>query len=454
MKDNVWIEAYLEQHYKNVTPKEFYRDVFPLGELAEQGKQEQGKYNGIAVEIRPKDSNRKTNRYYIHNDLKAVDNIIQSDYFTILAPISYAGKSRESRNARVIYGIAIDIDGLEKESNLIDYFYQQENEIIPQATYTVFSGTGIHAYYLLEEPIKCYPQTVSQLADLRKALTRLIWNGYIVGKLDTAIQFESLFQGFRAVGSITKGGGRVKAYKTGDRVSLNYLNSFVDEKSKVSITQYQKVNEPYEKVKNEIWFEEWYQKRVIDKVPKGTWVCKQDLYYWWLKRIPQEAKYGHRYFSLMVLAIYAKKAGVSREQLEKDSFNLLNTLDKLTTDENNHFTYDDIMAALEAYNDNYIRFPIDSIVELTNIPIEKNKRNGRTQEEHCKYMRMIKKFKIENNEIKAGGRKKGSKNKNSQKRDIIKEYQLKNPTATITECSLDTGISRTTIYKYWNEGTK
>lgn len=451
VNDNKWIEQYLTAHYEEVSPKDFYRAIFPQGVLAEKGKPIEGKYNAIAVEIKYKGNNRNTNRYFIHNDLAAIDNIVNSNNFTILAPISYAGKAREAKNAREIFAIAIDIDGLEKESNLRDYFYQQENKIIPQATYTVFSGTGIHAYYVFDEPIKCYPQIAKQLNNLKRDLTRKIWNGYIVGKLDISIQYESLFQGFRAVGSITKGGGRVKAYKTGNTVSIKYLNDFIEKENQVSLEEYKKVNAPYEKVKNQEWFEAWYKKRVIEQQPKGTWKAKEDLYNWWLNRIPTEAKYGHRYFALMVLAIYAKKAGVKRERLEADAFNLVNTLDKLTTDESNHFTNEDVLSALEAYNDNYITFPIDSIVELTNIPITKNKRNGRTQAEHCEYMRVIKDFKLKNKEIKTnGGRKKGSKNKQSKKADIIKQYKADNPKATITDCCLSTGISRTTIYKYWN----
>lgn len=334
--------------------------------------------------------------------------------------------------------MAIDIDGIAKESNLIDYFYQMENDIIPTPTYTVFSGTGIHAYYVLEKPIACYSTIAKQVAILKRELTKIIWNGYIVGQLDTQIQYESLFQGFRAVGSITKGGGRTKAYRIGKKVSIEYLNSFVDDKYKVKLSEYKKATMSLEEAKKQDWFEEWYKKRIIEKQPKGTWKNKEDLYYWWLKRIPNEAKYGHRYFAIMVLAIYAKKCGINRKQLEKDAFNLLEEMDKLTKDENNHFTNSDILSALEAYNDNYITFPIDSIVELTNIPITKNKRNYRKQEVHCEYMREIIKFK----------RKTGEMVDNKKR---FKEYRKANPNKTVTEYSIELNLSRTTIYKYLKE---
>ena len=42
-----FISDYMYQFFEEVTPYEFYRDVFPIGELEERGKQEQGKYNGV-----------------------------------------------------------------------------------------------------------------------------------------------------------------------------------------------------------------------------------------------------------------------------------------------------------------------------------------------------------------------------------------------------------------------
>ena len=44
-------------------------------------------------------------------------------------------------------------------------------------------------------------------------------------------------------------------------------------------------------------------------------------------------------------------------------------MEKLTTKEDNHFTRLDVLSALEAYNDKYITFPIDTIATLTNINV-------------------------------------------------------------------------------------
>ena len=87
----------------------------------------------------------------------------------------------------------------------------------------------------------------------------------------------------------------------------------------------------------------------------------------------------------MTLATYAKKCGVSREVLEKDAYGLI----PLMNTKGDEFTEDDVLHALEAFSDSYITYPIDTIVNRTGIPIEKNKRNGRKQKQHCEVMRAV-----------------------------------------------------------------
>lgn len=80
----------------------------------------------------------------------------------------------------------------------------------------------------------------------------------------------------------------------------------------------------------------------------------------------------------MTLATYAKKCGVSREKLEEDAYGLI----PLMNTKGDAFTEDDVLHALEAFTDSYITYPIDTIVNRTGIPIEKNRRNGRKQAQH------------------------------------------------------------------------
>lgn len=433
-----FILNYLNTYFEEQEPMSFYRDIFPKGELQIKGEQAEGKYHAIAVELLPKEEDKiNARRFLLTDSLEQLPSLLESNNFIIISPVSYCGRSRDSINARYIYALAIDFDGITEEHYLIDFFHQIEINYIPKPTKIVFSGSGLHLYYILQEPLPCFKYITKQLAELKKALTKKIWNSYTTS-LHNKVQIESLFQGFRLVGGVTKFDTRTKAFITGDKVTIEYLNSFVGENAKVKEYQYKSklsLTEAKEK------FPVWYKERIIDNKPRGGWTCKKDLYKWWYNKLYNEAQEGHRYYTVMVLSVMAKKSGVSFEELEKDAYNLIEHLDRLTITEQNHFTRQDIMAALEMYNENYIRFPIDTIVKLTNIPIEKNKRNYRPQEVHLKIARATKKALKEVGLMKKEGR--------PSKAPIVQEWRKNNPNGKQVQCVKETGLNKGTVSKYW-----
>lgn len=429
-------QKYLGKYFQEVAPKEFYRDIFVEGELQKKGVYGDNKYNAIAVEL----GQDKIRRYTITDDLEMIDELLQSENFIIVSPISYIGKSRNSDNARMMYALAIDLDGVNKEINIIDLFHQVEKvEYLPRPTYTVISGGGLHLYYVFKEPIPLFKNIVQQLTNLKNDLTRKIWNGYVTD-LNDKVQYQSIFQGFRLVGGVTKGGARTKAYKTGEKVTIEYLNEFVfDLKNQVTQFTY-KSDLTLEEAKNK--YPEWYKKRIIEQKPKGTWICKRDLYDWWKRRLI-EIQEGHRYYGVMCLAIYAKKCGIPQEELEVDAFGMVDRLDLLTSNEDNHFTREDVLAALELYNDNYITFPIDTISKLTKIRIEKNKRNGLKQKQHLYLARRRKEdMKAIELPMKAPEGRPTAQNK-------VNQWQKEHPNGKKADCIRDTGLSKKTVYKWW-----
>ena len=84
------------------------------------------------------------------------------------------------------------------------------------------------------------------------------------------------------------------------------------------------------------------------------------------QKIYSGAEQGHRYWCILALAAYAKKCGINYEELVLDSVGLIDFLNS----KGDEFTVDDVMKALEAYNDSYITYPIDTIVARTDIPIK------------------------------------------------------------------------------------
>ena len=442
------LTEYLGTYFEEIGFIDFYRYIFPKGSLQSKGEYKEGVYNAILVEVTTEKNNGKNKilRHTVTDDLDKLDDVCSRENFTLMSPIDYVGKSRNSNNARNLYALAIDLDGIRISADnepvgLRDLFHQINNiERIPNPTFIVSSGTGVHLYYVFDEAIPLFKNVVGQLQKFKKELTRIIWQGYIT-TLEDNVQYESLFQGFRVVGTITKKGERARAFITGERVSMEYMNQFVSEEFQVTNLSYKSKLTLKDAAQK---YPQWYKKRVIEKQPRGTWTCKRDLYDWWINKMLEGAKVGHRYYCLMMLAVYARKSGISQEELENDAFKLMGVLDELTNDQNNPFTEKDVLDALQAYEDRYITYPINSISYLTDIHIEKNKRNGRKQEVHLMGARAIQEI---NDRVNGTNWREGNGRKTAEEK--VREWQLNNPGKRKADCVRETGLSKPTVYKWW-----
>ena len=171
------------------------------------------------------------------------------------------------------------------------------------------------------------------------------------------------------------------------------------------------------------------------------------MYEWWKRRIFNEAKVGKRYYCMMMLAIYAIKCEIPYDELEKDCMELMNVFEELTISEDNHFTEDDVMSALQAFEDKgFFTYPINSIANRSGLHIEKNKRNGRKQADHVRLMNFIR-------EEMNGMKHEDWYNRDGAptKEDIVREWQLEHPDGKKAQCARDTGLDPKTIRKWWKE---
>lgn len=116
------IVAALESSFDEIHYLDFYREIFPEGSFEEKGVYEDGKYNGIAVAIEK--GGKRTKRLTVTDDLDAIADMAASDDFCLMSPISYIGKSRKSSNARLMYALAIDLDGIEERQQW-EFFMEQ-----------------------------------------------------------------------------------------------------------------------------------------------------------------------------------------------------------------------------------------------------------------------------------------------------------------------------------------
>lgn len=455
------LTEWLEQYFDEVSPREFYRGIFPEGELDTEGSFTKGKYTGIVVAVtdeKKKNGKPKIKRYTITDELKTVEDVCGTDDFCLCSPISYAGKERSAENARFLYAVAVDLDKLRvKDGKPVGLMNLWNGHIeaagrIPKPTYIVSTGTGLHLYYVFDKAIPLFADTAKQMQDFKRQLTWLIWNESIVEiKDDREIQYEGIYQGFRMPGTITKQGDRTRAFLTGRAVTMDYMNSFAEEKYRVS-RYATKTNLTLKAAAEK--YPEWYEKRVVNKEPKGVWHVSRNLYDWWKRQILKGGRVGHRYYCLMTLAVYARKCSmydekhnpnpVTREELERDCFQIMEFFETLTNSDDNHFTEADVLDALEAFDDKWIVYPRDSIEYKSGIPMPRNKRNGRKQADHLKRARAVQNVDYPDGEWRHG-------NGRPSKEKIVTEWRANNPEGTPTEAARELKISRTTVYKYYNK---
>ena len=456
------LTVWLMERFPEVAPREFYRMIFPEGELEKREELVTGKYTGIIVAItgrKKRNGQSEIYRYTVTDDLDAVDAVCASDHFCICSPISYCGKQRTADHARFMYAMAVDVDHLRmyddgRPLGLINLWERhiQGAKRLPCPTFIVSSGSGLHLYYVLEQPVPLFRNVVDQLQEYKRELTRLIWHDTIVDiKSVHDIQQEGIFQGFRMPGTVTKFGDRAVAFRTGKRVTIDYLSSFVEAPYRITEYVYKSKLTLAEAAKK---YPDWYERRVVRKERPGTWAVNRAVYDWWLRQIRTKATVGHRYYCMMTLAMYARKCGqfnakqnpdpVTREELERDCFSLVEEFDALTEDESNHFDNGDVLDALEAYDNKWITYPRDAIGYRSGIPIPPNKRNGRKQSDHIQIMNFIR-DQINHNTTwnKVGNGRKS-------KREQVQAWRLENPDGIKAECIRETGMDRKTVSKHWD----
>ena len=420
-------------------PKEKDYDLYNNTEQdAVNGSERRG--NGIGMNVKEKG---EVHRFVINDEHEKLDELIGQE-FAIMSPVSYFGKSRAGKNARYLYAITFDLDGVEMPQ-LRDTFHQMNRGFIPAATFVVNSGTGLHLYYVLESPVAMYPQNQKFLKELKYVLTRRIWNRF-TSKIEDP-QVQGVLQGFRVVGSGTKLGldYPVVAYRYGKPVSLEYLLQYVPdtngdlqrvtgilEKGTLSIEEAKKK------------YPDWYERRVVRGERRGRWTVKRDLYDWWLRKIETEIHVGHRFYGIMTLAIYAVKCSIDEDELRRDADRLMKIFDDMSYEDSNRFTVEDVVKALEMYNENFVTFPRADIAKYSGIPIPPNKRNWRKQDEHLLYIRGVRSVKQSMGDVVSGGGR-------PDKEHLVREYMIAHPEVRKkTEIAEALQINRHTVSKYYD----
>ena len=371
----------------------------------------------------------------------------------LCSPVSYYGKHKTNKMAHELFAMVLDIDyvGISQLKNMMKQIGNGARTMPPN--YIVNSGRGIHLYYLLKEPIPCYEYMVKQLTKFKAVMQDFAWNES-TSLTPKKADHGACTQAFRMVGSETKLGKAytTRAYKVREeRWTIEELYLWINQRASSFLkgVDMPKLREPIEvyRQKHPLTFEE-AKKKYPNWIPSKSerWICKKDLYNWWLEQIKQKAVVGGRYYAILALAAYDSKCKVPIKQVKKDALELLPYLESLTNDELNHFTKSDIEDALrflraDKKNVTY-KLTRARISELTKIDIPKNKRNGRKQATHLKIARSTLSIMNEDEGRTLQGRP-------DKQRRIVEEWRKAHPDGKKIDCERETGLSRHTVLKWW-----
>ena len=453
-----WSHELHEKGYRGRSAIDFYDDLF--GDDLEVSRMpedyQSGEYGGIAVERIPQfypsgkpklNRNRqqqyKGRRYTItQGNGELYDLIDRSENFCMISPISYAGKNRTIENARYLYALCIEVDHIEPKNGLDELIYSWEREYrpVPRPTYIVCSGSGLHLYYVFERPLPLWKNIYMSLNEAKKYLTPRLWTRFVTTAYEK-IEYESLNQPFRCVGSVTKSGSYAMAFEVGEKVTIEYMNRFLPTDKKIE--NFYKTSCTLEQAQE--LYPEWYQRRVVEGKGRGCYNRYKPIYFNWIEKILEGAEVGKRYNCLENLCSLAVQCQIPPEQVESDCRRVAERLEILTVSDDNHFTEYDVVCALKTYyiaDEKAYRRRTEFISKKTGIALTPNKRNGRNQAEHLTRARAVQNVDYPSGEWRDGNGRK-------PKKEVIEEWQRKHPGGKKADCIRDTGLTKPTVYKWW-----
>ena len=455
----MWAKELHEQGFKGVSAIDFYNHIFKnnLEPHRKPKDYRTGEYRGIATEIKQaKDSEgnptKKVRRVFVYQDQKSLYDLIDnSEDFCLMPMVGYAGRKSTDQNARLLYAMVIEIDDIQPKDGIKEliYFWSRPDfsNPMPQPTYIVCSGTGLHLYYVFDKPIPEYPYIKKQLAKAKTYLTRLWWDKPITKDWEEdKVQYEALNQPFRLVGTRAKKTGvYAMAFKTGPDITIDYLNSRIpDEKCRVNLERTESIALQEAKEKYPLW----YQARVVEGKPQKLWQRHKGIYYNWIDKVHHGAEVGHRYFCLENLCSLGVQCGIPREEVLKDATEMAEFLETKTNSDDNHFTKFDLDSAMSTYDKGstsaYTR-TIATISKKTGIALQPNRRNGLKQAEHLEIARAIRDVKVRQKGKKDW--REGNGRKSSQ--EIVQAWRKEHPEGTPKDCIKETGLDKNTVYKWW-----
>lgn len=349
----------------------------------------------------------------------------------LLGGCSYFNNWISKKSVKDIYSFIIDMDNVYSGTllnALQNDWKTANNEPLPMPTYIVNSGTGLHLYFILKEPIPNYKASTLNLDKLYRALaiqqtTKRVY-------LHKQVQWFG--QDFRMAGGLNKYNWKNTVFKIGEKWDIDELGKQVGLKD----IHFLKYGEKRNLSKNS----NMQQRK---KIKSQGWISNRSFYDYALNTCAEKTKEGNRYTSMCALSVIAWKCNVSKDELEKGLLSLLPIYNK---DAVRTIKEKEIYSAMKMYNNKAMLTQRESLENWQGWQYNPIKRNGRKQAQHCEVMRAIQGI-VNPNWRENNGRPKGS----GTAQDKVSKWQKEHPNGKKADCIRDTGLSKPTVYKWWQK---
>lgn len=424
-----WKNAILKNHFEATPYFDFVGDVFlDLDKLmvvtAEQGYQE------LDVD--------ELMEYQAQRD----------DVYVV--PASFINGYNSGSACKDVYALVVDIDRVKPETLKIIIENGNLGNMTPMPTYIVNSGRGVHFYYVFLEPVPHYFCNRPILKEMYRKLC-----GITQKNISAKTDWHAITQPFRLPGSMTRLGQTVTGWKSGekwpawrlaDRLDVNHDALDLQRRPLLSQREYQ---EEKERRRERAAAEAGQPKK---RVAMRDWVSSLSgnfaFYEGCLRRCYNETPEGTRFRSMCALTVVARKCEYPKEQLEQDLLQLVayyNSTGKRMTES-------EARKALKMYNEKALKTRSKTLelwfgwefYRIADKVKEKQKnRKPRTRAEHIKVMNAVREALYPEGSWRYKG---GAPAKAAQ----IQAWRTAHPEGKPKDCIRETGISKNTVYKWWN----
>lgn len=344
---------------------------------------------------------------------------------TLIGGCTYFNNWISKKSAKDIHTFIVDYDNA-YSGVLLDALQRgwegASGEKFAMPTYIVNSGTGLHLYFVLTEPIPAYHSMTQNIDKLYRALAIQQSRRVYVQK-----QIQWFGQDFRIAGGLNKYNWVNTVFRVGKKWDIDELGRAVGLKD-VHFIRYG---------------EKRQKKRTGHKKRQKVigWKTNRAFYDYALRTCAEKTKEGNRYLSMCALSVIAYKCGVDQDELERGLESLLPKYNKGAV---RQVKPKEIQSAMKMYNEKAMLTPRESLEHWQGWEYKPIKRNGRKRADHIKLMNFVRDELNHNDHWRDGnGRKSHGVD--------VKQWRSSHPEGRKVDCIKDTGLSKSTVYRHWDD---